>query len=368
MSFSAKDGTILITTLWILSILSLLSIGVAGRMGLELKLAGFYRDDMKALYLAKAAIERVIYEKNKRDELAGADMLSESWANDKDLFDNHNISDTEKSSYTVKYVYKESLTGEGTELYGMMDEASRIDINKIIKDDGKTVDAARKTHLVNLLKIVCKLDPDDAEDRVNNLIDWMDSDDTRTAQPDQKENEIYEEIGVEKYCKNRKLDSMEELLLVKGFDSTILYGGKEAEEKKYGIIDYITIYTEAPQEGKVNVNTAPEEVLEAMGFHERLAKDIIDYRKNGTKTGETENEPIKEENINIDFFKGIFTTPLEQGEENTISNILANYLTATSGTFRINVYGKVNRVEKHITSVVTIKTDSPPLFKYWAEE
>lgn len=367
MSFSAKDGAILITTLWILSILSLLSIGVAGRMGLELKLAGFYRDDMKALYLAKAAIERIIYEKDKKDELSGADMLSESWANNKDLFNNYNISGTEKSSYTVKYVYKESLTDEGTELYGMMDEASRIDINKIIKDDGNTVDAARKTQLVNLLQIVCGLEPAAAEDKVNNLIDWMDSDDTRIAQPAEKENEEYQETGVEKYCKNRKLDSIEELLLVKGFDSTILYGGKEAEEKKYGIIDYITIYTEAPQEGKVNVNTAPEEVLEALGFPERLAKDIINYRKNDTKIGEPENQPIKEGNINIDFFKGIFTTDLEPGEEAKISNSL-NYLTAISSTFRINVYGKVNRIEKHITSVVTTKTDSQPIFKYWAEE
>lgn len=364
MSFSAKDGTILITTLWILSILSLLSIGVAGRMGLELKLAGFYRDDMKALFLAKAAIERAIYEKEKNDGLADADILNESWANDKGLFDNQNISGTEKSAYTVKYLYKESLADNGTELYGMMDEASRIDINKIIENGAPEL--KRTQHLVNLLKNVCKLEDDDAKDRVNNLIDWMDSDDARIAQPDQAENEIYGETAEAKYCKNRKLDSIDELLLVKGFDSMILYGGKEGEDKKYGIIGYITIYTEGAQAGKVNVNTAPEEVLVALGFRDLLAKDIISHRKNDVKTGEPENIPIITSEISLNFFQSL--PNYQPTDEEGINNNILPYLTATSNAFRINVYGKVNRVEKHITCVATLKGGDRPTFKYWVEE
>jgi len=363
---SAKDGTILITTLWILSILSLLSIGVAGRMGLELKLAGFYRDDMRALFLAKAAIERAIYEKEKNDELPGVDMLNELWANDKGLFYDQNISGAEKSSYTVKYVYKESLADDGTELYGMMDEASKIDINKIISDDGKSVDLKRKEHLVKLLQIVCKLEPSDAEEKVNNLIDWMDSNDTREVDLTQKENEIYEETGAEKYCKNRELDSIEELLLVKGFDQTILYGGKDGQAKVGGIIDYITIYREGAEARKVNVNTAPEEVLMALGFPERLAKAVINHRKNETKTGELENQPIKVGDIDINFFNGL-SPDLDQAEIDIVTASLS-YLAVTSDTFRINIYAKVNRVQKHIACVVALGANSAPIFKYWAEE
>ncbi len=364
---SAKRGTILITTLWILSILSLISIGVAGRMGLELKLTGLYRDDMKALYLAKAAIERVIYEKDKKDEFLDADMLNESWANDKKLFDSIIINDTEKSSYTVKYLYKESLADGGTELYGMMDEASRIDINKIIKNG--VIDDYRKTHLVNLLINVCKLDGEDAKDRVNNLIDWMDIDDTRVADLAQKENVIYDETGEAKFCKNWRLDSIDELLLVKGFDSTILYGGKDGDEEMSGIFDYITVYRDGPDAHKVNVNTAPAEVLVALGFPERLAKAVIDYRKHETATGELDNLPIMQADIdNIIFFTGLSQDPpMDQVEIDSVSAGSA-YLTPFSDTFRINVYAKVNRVEKHITCVVTAKTSARPIFTYWSEE
>lgn len=361
---SAKRGTILITTLWILSILSLISIGVAGRMGLELKLTGLYRDDMKALYLAKAAIERVIYEKDKKDELPEADMLNESWANDKKLFDNIIINDTDKSSYTVKYLYKESLADNGTELYGMMDEASRIDINKIIENDAPELNRTR--HLVNLLKNVCKLDENDAEERVNNLIDWMDPDDIRISPPDQNENEIYEGTGEAKYCKNWKLDSIDELLLVKGFDSAILYGGRDGEDKIDGIIDYITVYRDGLDAHKVNVNTAPAEVLVALGFPERLAKAVIDYRKHETTTGELENLPIVQ--TDIGFFTGLqLDPPMDQEEIDSVDAGIP-FLTPISDTFRINVYAKVNRVEKHITCVVTAKSGARPIFKFWSEE
>jgi len=257
----------------------------------------------------------------------------------------------------------------------MMDEASKIDINKILITDPVTsqekVESERKKHLLNLLQnpLICNLASDAAEEIVNNLIDWMDSNDTREADLTQKENEIYEGTGASKYCKNWKLDSIDELLLVKGFDSTILYGGKDGDKDMSGIIDYITVYRDGPDAHKVNVNTAPAEVLVALGFPERLAKAVIDYRKHETATGELDNLPIIQTDIdNISFFTGLqLDSPMDQEEIDSV-NAGRPFLIPVSDTFRINVYAKVNRVEKHITCVVTAKTGARPIFTYWSEE
>lgn len=375
MDFKEEKGAILIITLWILAILTILAVGVAGRMGLELKLTGLYRDNMKALYLTKAAINRAIAEKEKDDEkeekgeVPNADILNESWANNQGLFNKKNpfiiseVNETLASYYTIKYTYKETKDAEGVELYGMMDEASKININKIVTGD--IVDGTRRQQLIDLLT-VCGID--DAQAKVDALIDWMDFNETVYNSSEDENTKYYPDIGVDNYCKNLSLESIEELLLVKGFDSTILYGSKEQE--KYGIIDYITIYTE---DGLVNVNTAPKEVLQALGLNgefESLADGIIAYRENGAQPGEPENLPIDDINkLKVEFSNPIFGRDLTPEEFAKINSIITQpYLTTISKTFRIYATGKVNKVEKPITCVVIIEQGKSPAFKYWNEQ
>lgn len=374
MNFDKRNGAILIITLWIMAILTVLSVGIASRMGLELKLTGYYRDNMKALYLAKAAIQMAVAEKVKNDDNPEADFLGEGWANDEELFYNYSLGNTENSFYTIRYDYKENKEDEGMELYGMMDESSKININNIVKDDD-TVDADIKTQLVNLLKNVCELEDFEAEKLANNLIDWIDENKQRTKQSPEEpddENALYEDTGADNYCKNRKLDAIEELLLIKGFDdAAILYGGSGEEgtkNKKYGIINYITIYTE---DKKVNINTASLEVLEALGFRTVRAAEIINYRRNAESMEEEsfENKPIETGELNTNFFKtNVFKEPLAEGEEDEINKILSNYISTVSNTFRIYATGNANGVEKRINCVVTIKSGEEPKFKYWSEE
>jgi len=66
----------------------------------------------------------------------------------------------------------------------------------------------------------------------------------------------------------------EELLLIKGFTRKLVYGDKEHE----GIIDYLTIYG---QDGKININTAPSPVLQALapGVDKDMVGALIAFRK-----------------------------------------------------------------------------------------
>ena len=85
---------------------------------------------------------------------------------------------------------------------------------------------------------------------VDALIDWLDPDNDTTGS-DGAEDDYYKQQGYR--CKNGPLDSLDELLLVRGFDNELL--------TDKNLKSYLTI---APTDGKVNLNTAPIQVLYAV--------------------------------------------------------------------------------------------------------
>ncbi|MFH0771648.1 MAG: hypothetical protein V1933_03415 [Candidatus Omnitrophota bacterium] len=356
MSSRKQSGAILIITLWIIAILAALSVGIGGRAGLDIKLAGFYRDNMRVLYLAKAAIERAIAEKQKdaADPDNKSDSLNESWSDNKDLFYNHAIEGMANTSYTVSYGYKEDLSDKGSVLYGMMDEASKININKIVNPETSEIDMARKGHFENLLQIVCGLNASQAASLSEALIDWIDADHIALATSEDEDEKYYQDAGGVSYCKNSALESLEELPLIKGFESVILYGDKQ--QGKCGIIDFVTIYTD----GRVNVNTAPKEVLESLGFTADQAGDVISYRK-GQMESSTGGVITGLENLT--------DATIVYSDSENIGNIneIIPYLSTTSDTYRCYVTANVNRVKKKIDCVVSVVSGELPGFKYWKE-
>jgi type II secretory pathway component PulK len=70
-------ASILILVLWVLIILSLLSIAVSSHSSADIKLAKYEAGTIKALYLAKAGVARMIAELNKDNN--DFDSLNEDW-------------------------------------------------------------------------------------------------------------------------------------------------------------------------------------------------------------------------------------------------------------------------------------------------
>ncbi len=99
-----------------------------------------------------------------------------------------------------------------------------------------------------------------------NIRDWIDKDTTSSGG---------EEDYIDYPAKNDVIDTIDELLLIKGVTKEFFYG-----DEKNGIIGLKYILSPYSN-GKVNVNTAPSIVL--MALDERidasLAQDIIAYRK-----------------------------------------------------------------------------------------
>ena len=116
-------------------------------------------------------------------------------------------------------------------------------------------------------------DEDAALSLVDSLADWLDKDD------DERENGAeqgyYASLNPSYVPANGPIIFPEELLLVKGWNKTLLYGNK----KHSGIIADLSIYGE---DGKININTAPALVLQALSdaMTEEFIADLIEFRDN----------------------------------------------------------------------------------------
>jgi hypothetical protein len=106
--------------------------------------------------------------------------------------------------------------------YGVMDEAGKINVNALLKLDS----SGQIAHDI-LLKV-----PGMDEEKVNALLDWIDPDE----EPRQNgaENEYYGTLQPPYKVKNGPLDTLEELLYVKGFTSQIVFGN---DRNRNGVLD-----------------------------------------------------------------------------------------------------------------------------------
>ncbi len=107
--------------------------------------------------------------------------------------------------------------------FGVVDEAGKINVNALLALDGGKGDVAH-TILMAL--------PNMTDDVANSILDWLDPDDT--PRTDGAEDDYYSSLPTPYHCKNGPLDSLEELLLVKGVTPQMLYGN---DRNRNGVLD-----------------------------------------------------------------------------------------------------------------------------------
>ena len=362
-----KNGTILIVTLWILAILSLLAVGAGFRMGLEIKLTGFRLSELKALYLAKAGINKAIalrWMEQLRGKSRGVDALSQVWSNNKDMF--HKI-ELGEGSFTLSHCPKElDRSDKEIILYGMEDEYSRININR---DD--ILDSLR------ILFVDKGLELESARALASSIKDWRDKDNIPSNGG--AEEAYYQSLEKPYHSSDADFKAIEELLLVKGMTRELFYGEDKNKDGKIalgeeGIEGFLTVFGDK----KININTAPEPVLKTvfgLGFSD-LAKKIMDYRRGfDGKIGTSDDRwfgsgnitvhrkglgMVQIKNLNDKAWSGnIFgVTKREWGRIKKLSE--EGSLATTTNVFRINATGQVRKVKKDVVAVVKFE-DSKPL-------
>lgn len=232
--------------LWVLTVLMViaLSFSYMGRTESQTSLA--FRQGVEKKFLAEAGIEKgvaeILYAKmnpNPQVVLEGG----ETWKMD-------------GTPYTVK-------TDDGYYTVSIVDESGKININ--------TLTDASAIILKNLLTN-SGIEAAGADVIVDSILDWKDADDLTRLNG--AESDYYMSLPNPYKAKNANFDTLEELLLVRGMTSEILYGS----DKKKGIIDFLTVNSMG---GGINVNAAPKEVLMAVpGITAEIADTIVSSRGN----------------------------------------------------------------------------------------
>lgn len=170
--------------------------------------------------------------------------------------------------------------------YGLIDEGAKLNVNSATQD--------------MLLKL-----PGMPPELAYSILDWRDGD--SDVSTDGAEDAYYQALPTPYRCKNAPLESVEELMLLRGADPELLFGTRgeferlaatnlsggitgggfqgsaAGDEMHYrGLFDYLTVYSIAPaaqqqgddgegggggqqqqqrRVGRININTAPREVL-----------------------------------------------------------------------------------------------------------
>jgi type II secretory pathway component PulK len=177
---------------------------------------------------------------------------------------------------------------------GVIDEGGKINLNALLQ-----VDSSGQTAYNILMNL-----PNMTDEIANSILDWIDADsDTRS---NGAEDDYYMSLSPPYHCKNGPLDSLEELLLVKGVTPQLLFGNDtnrngvlDAEEDDgTGQVDqgwsaYLTVSSreenidsEGNQRIYINdsdLNGLYNKLNDALG--EDMANFIIAYRLYGSSSG-----------------------------------------------------------------------------------
>ena len=127
------------------------------------------------------------------------------------------------------------------------------------------------------------------------LLDWLDRDDIERIHG--AESEYYGGLETPYSCANGTLQTLDQLAMVKGYGK----GLSTEDGRRVDLTPYVTLYTD----GKVNINTAPPEVLQCLSeqLDSAMAKAIADYRK--TQEFRSLRRPGEGAGLNADLLTGV---------------------------------------------------------------
>ena len=250
-----RDGAVLIVVLWVLILLSLLVSSLAFEMHVEATITSYYRKRLKSQYLARAGIEWA------KMILSRAGTLSEDM--EEDYPDLYLGSMQLNRGNPVTGLYR-AVTEDGGFTLDLVPEQGRRNINQLTDDDWR--------ELLDLGQVSQDL----WDELIDTYFDWVDADDVHRLSGAESDDEFYEDQNYE--VKNAPLDTIDELLLIKGFTPGIVYGGPGEEEDDpplLGIAQWLTTWGN----GRVNVNTAtPDVLLTLPDMDEFMVEAILEGR------------------------------------------------------------------------------------------
>ncbi|MBF0542727.1 MAG: general secretion pathway protein GspK [Nitrospirae bacterium] len=287
--FKTQKGAALMLVLWVMVVLCAIAAEFIYSMRTEIKIVTNYKEDTKAYYGAIAGIEFA------KAEIKDPKTFLFRDSNDKIV--------------NVNNIYKRKGMIDDVEFsYQLYDEDGKLNINTATPDK------------LRLLFTFAGVGQDKSVDIIDSILDWIDKDNNHRING--AEEDYYIALKTPYSCKDGSIDTIEELLLVKGMTPEFLYG-KTGDSEIKGIAQYIT----AADTREININTADRDVL-SIALGSEAAKNILIKRQNG---------PIIE--------------PVAGGA------VQSRFFTVTST-------GKLGRIKRTIKTIIELKKDDL-IVRYW---
>jgi general secretion pathway protein K len=225
-------GVALIIVLWIFIFLFVVAFEFSTAAREEAGAAYRFNEETEGYYLAVAAFERGLYDLFNRQTGAGPQPQAQK----DDPLDG---------------AWREETLGSGVFRVRFVDEGGKININRVNDETLRRV----FTHL--------GLDAARRDVLVDSIMDWRDADDLHRANG--AENDYYASLSPAYAAKNGLLDTVEDLLWIKGMTRELFYGQPETGEpgSKPGIPLRDLFTVDSPID-RVNLRTASAEVIHAL--------------------------------------------------------------------------------------------------------
>ncbi len=270
-----EKGIALIMVLWVMVLLIALGTEFALSMKTEVNTTRNFKEDIEAYYLAKAGLN-----------LAKAEILADaqfhSWTEDKGfIFGPVSSEDSENINQAPSTSEPQALSGEELE---QPEPPQRTNlplgkgfINYSIRDENGKININTAPHDLLIKALAANgLEPGSERDTIAaSILDWIDKDDQHRING--AESDYYRELSPAYSAKNGPLDSLEELLKIKGVTPELFYGSEEyqsqepsGEENAPGLARIFTIQGVS----QFNPNTAERAVLEIM-YPKNLVGEIL---------------------------------------------------------------------------------------------
>jgi len=250
---TSRRGSALIVVLWTVMILSLLVSTFLFEMHLEAQVVSHRRRKLQAEALAQAGLATARALLSGRGEAAGEDWNRE---------DPFQLAFHRLQRGLPVQGYREELINGSFEL-SLVPENARRNVNRMTEEEWL------------LLLHACRVPESKWSALIDCFMDWTDENDLHRLNGAESDDPWYQERGYK--VKNRPLDSVDELLLIKSFTEEIVFGGLSEEgEMMSGLADKLTVFGA----GRVNINSAPLEVLLSLpALDQATADDIILLRR-----------------------------------------------------------------------------------------
>jgi len=255
------EGVALIMVLWVMAILSVVVLEFCLAMRTEVHITKNYKEELQLYGMAEGGVQRaiteLIYKHDPRVQQMRKTQKSEEIPADKKEWV------TDGRSYSLPF-------DQGTCEIRIMSEAGKVNINIVSE--------------MMLRKIIDQLGLEkEARDIVvDSILDWRDPDDFYRVNG--AENEYYKSLKEPYNCKNGNLDSIEELLLVRGITPDLFYGGKGIKKgedgskvDRIGLKDIFSIYSLGEQ---IDINSATPLILSIiLGIPNEIAQLMVKARE-----------------------------------------------------------------------------------------